>query len=54
LEIDLAATPLKMIARINVAECQRTTGALERATEECGGFMNWIWLDEHHSKYKCK
>ena len=32
----------------------RTAEAVDRGTKECGGFMNWIWLDEHHSKYKCK
>ena len=20
---------------------------------EYGGFMNWVWTDEHHSKYRC-
>ena len=31
----------------------RTADAVKRGTRECGGFMNWEWIDEHHSKYRC-
>ena len=31
----------------------RTADAIERGIKECGGYMNWIWTDEHHSKYRC-
>ena len=30
-----------------------TAEAVKRGTIECGGFMNWEWIDEHHSKYRC-
>ena len=33
---------------------RRTAEAVKRGTKECGGFMNWVWTDEHHSKYRCK
>ena len=31
----------------------RTAEAIERGIEECGGYMNWKWTDEHHSEYVC-
>ena len=31
----------------------RTAEAIERGIKECGGYMNWVWTDEHHSKYRC-
>jgi len=31
----------------------RTAEAIERGIEECGGYMNWTWTDEHHSEYVC-
>ena len=31
----------------------RTADAVKRGTIECGGYMNWVWTDEHHSKYRC-
>ena len=31
----------------------RTAEAIERGIKECGGYMDWVWLDEHHSKYRC-
>ena len=30
-----------------------TADAIKRGTKECGGYMNWVWTDEHHSKYRC-
>ena len=30
-----------------------TAAAVERGTIECGGFMNWTWIDEHHTEYIC-
>ena len=31
----------------------RTAEAIKRGIEECGGYMNWKWTDEHHSEYVC-
>ena len=31
----------------------RTAEAVERGIKECGELMNWVWLDEHHTKYRC-
>ena len=31
-----------------------TAAAVARGIIECGEIMNWVWLDRHHSKYKCK
>ena len=31
----------------------RTADAIERGIKECGGYMNWTWTDEHHTKYRC-
>ena len=30
-----------------------TADAIKRGIKECGGYMNWVWTDEHHSKYRC-
>ena len=32
---------------------RRTAEAVKRGIKECGGFMNWEWIDELHSKYRC-
>ena len=31
-----------------------TAAAVKRGIIECGEIMNWVWLDRHHSEYKCK
>ena len=28
--------------------------AKKRARKECGGFDNWIWTNDTHTKYECK
>ena len=31
----------------------RTAEATKRAEKECGGYFNWKWLDERHTKFVC-
>ena len=28
--------------------------AKKRARKECGGFDNWVWTNDTHTKYECK